>query len=334
MDSILNNIKERALNSKKKILFYETEDQRILKAASELSELGIKIVLVGGREKILNNFKLFDIDFNEKLSEKIFFIEINNNFVSKLSKELYELRKHKGLTLEQATELVQQREYFSVMLVKQGYADALIAGSMTATGRVLKPALQVLRFGGKIVSSFFTMIFEDKILLFADCAMNIYPDAEQLANIAINTSEYCYMFDMIPKVAMLSFSTKGSSYHTSVEKVREATAIVKRKKPSLIVDGELQADVAIVEHVARIKLVNRPNDKANDENLVMGDANVLIFPDLNSGNIAHKLVHRLSNCRSVGPIITGLKKPVNDLSRGCSVQEIVDLAMITLLQCR
>ena len=320
----MEKIKKKALDSSKKLLFFEVEDKRILKAATLLSELGIKIVLVGNREKILNSFRLFGLNFNEK----IFIIEINNHFVGLLSEKLFELRKEKGLSLDEARKLVGYREYFSVMLVKCGYADAMVGGAVTHTGKILKPALQILRSKGKTVSSFFSMIFPDKLFLFADCAMNINPDAEQLADIAINTSECCYMFGMMPKVAMLSFSTKGSSNHESVEKVREATAIVRNKKPELIIDGELQADTAIVEHVAKIKLRNKVGD-----NLIMGDANVLIFPDLNSGNIAHKLVHRLSVCKAIGPIMVGLEKPVNDLSRGCSVEDIVDVGLVSLLQC-
>ena len=237
---------------------------------------------------------------------------------------MYELRKHKGLSLEEAKKLVKMREYFSVMLVKEGYADCMIGGSVTSTGKLLKPTLQILRQQGKIVSSFFVMVFDDKIFLFADCAMNINPDAEQLADIAINTANSAKMFGLDPKIAMLSFSTKGSSNHEFVEKIREAVAIVKNKRNDLIIDGELQGDAAIVKQVAELKC-------AYGE--VKGDANILIFPDLNSGNIAHKLVHRLSGCISIGPIIQGLQKPVNDLSRGCGVQEIVDLAAISVLQC-
>jgi len=327
-NKIMNKIKDKALKSEKKVLFFEAEDKRILKAVSLLCESGIKVVLVGNRKKIMNNFKFFGINFSE-FSGKIFIIEINDKFVSELGLELYEIRKHKGLSLNEAKQLVKLREYFSVMLIKKGYADCMVAGSLTHTSKVLKPALQILRQQEQIVSSFFTMIFSDRIFLFGDCAMNINPNSEQLAEIAINTSGACYLFDMMPKIAMLSFSTKGSSNHESVEKVREATAIVRRKSPHLIIDGEMQADAAIVEHVAKIKLRNTESD----DNLIMGDANVLIFPDLNSGNIAHKLVHRLSGCKTIGPIIIGLQKPVNDLSRGCSVEEIVDVAFVSLLQC-
>lgn len=320
MYTIMQNIKEKACKLGKKILFFEIEDKRILEAVNMICKLGVDVILVGDREKIINNFKLHNIKF----SDKIKMIEISDELISELSERLYELRKDKGLTLEQAKELVKQREYFSVMLVKENYADCMIGGSVTATGKILKPALQILREKGKTVSSFFSMIFKDKTYLFADCAMNINPDSEQLASIAMNTADAAKMFNLKPKIAMLSFSTNGSSNHEFVAKIREATAIVKNKCPHLIIEGEIQADAAIVKDVAKIK-------NANSE--IKGDANILIFPDLNSGNISYKLVQHLAGCKAIGPIILGFEKPVNDLSRGCVVEDIVDLAMITILQC-
>lgn len=320
MYTVIEEIRKKAGSLGKKILFFEVEDKRILKAAELLSKQGIHVILVGCCEKIKQNFKLFGID----LDDGIKIIEITDQLADELGTKLHKIRENKGLSLHDALQLIRQREYFSTMLVKEGYADCMIGGALTHTDQVLRPALQILREKGKIVSSFFLMAFADKNILFADCAMNIEPDADELAEIAINTAGCASMFGMNPKIAMLSFSTKGSSNCESAEKVREAAAIVRKKRPELVVDGELQADAAIVEDVAQIKCPSSP---------IKGDANVLIFPNLDAGNISYKLVQRLSGCRAIGPIMVGLEKPVNDLSRGCSVEDIVDVAMISVMQC-
>ena len=246
---------------------------------------------------------------------------------------LYELRKAKGMEKEQAAQLVKNPLYLGVMLVKTGKADGMVAGSVNSTGDTLRPALQIIKTapGIKTVSSCFIMALpegskygENGVMVFADCAVNIEPDAEQLASIAIASADTAKKIAGIdPKIAMLSFSTKGSAKHANVDKVVEATKIVNTVAPELQCDGELQLDAAIVESVAQLKA---PGSK------IAGHANVLIFPDLQSGNIGYKLVQRLAGAQAVGPICQGFNKPVNDLSRGCSSEDIVNVVAMTVLQ--
>ena len=244
----------------------------------------------------------------------------------------FELRKSKGITMEAASKTVKDPIYFAVMMIKQGEADGMVSGAIHTTGDTIRPALQILKTapGVPIVSSCFVMEIPDKsygkdgIMIFGDCAVNINPTADELAVIAISSAQTGKALAGIePKVAMLSFSTKGSAKHELVDKVSAATQKVKELAPDLMVDGELQADAALVESVGQLKSPGSP---------VAGRANTLIFPDLQAGNIGYKLVQRLAGAEAIGPILQGLAKPVNDLSRGCSVEDIVSVVAITAVQ--
>ena len=246
---------------------------------------------------------------------------------------LYELRKAKGMTPEQAQELVTKNTlYYGAVMLKAGDADGMVAGAINSTGNVLRPALQIIKTapGIKVVSSCFIMELpdakwgDDGVMIFGDCAVIPNPTAEELAAIAVaSAASGRQLVDIDPRVAMLSFSTKGSAKHDNVTKVQEATKLAKELAPELQLDGELQADAALVESVGQLK---------SPGSTVAGHANVLVFPDLQAGNIGYKLVQRLAGAEAIGPIIQGLAKPVSDLSRGCSVEDIVSVAAITAVK--
>ncbi len=323
MERFMARIKEKAKANPKRIVFPESDEERILRATQILKYEGFaKPILIGNKEKVLK--RINELELN---SEGIEIVDPDNfNKFEAYAQKLSELRKHKGVTLEKAKEILKDYVYLGTMMVYMGDADGLISGSTHSTGRTVLPALQIIKTKEKFhkVSSVFLMIWpDDRLLLFADCAIEIDPDAKDLAEIALDTARTARRFGIEPKVAMLSFSTNGSAEHPLVDRVKEATAIVKDRDPSLIVEGEMQVDVALVPEVGKSKF---PGSK------VQGDANVLIFPDLNSGNCAYKLVERLAKSKAVGPILQGLKKPVNDLSRGCSVQDVVDVCAITVVE--
>lgn len=325
----IDEIKTIASKNIKTIVLPEAEDERILKAAVEAQNEKIaKIILVGDIEKTKKVLEKENISI-----ENIEFVDIKTSKKTPIyAQKLYEYRKHKGLTRENAENLIKDPVYYSIMMLKEGEADGLVSGAAHSTADTLRPALQIIRTkeNSKLVSSFFIMDVpncnygENGIFLFSDCGLNENPNAEELAEIAKDSSKsFEKLVKKESKVGMLSYSTRGSKVNILTEKVRNATEIVKEKYPDIKIEGELQVDAALDESVAK---------KKNVETKVAGNCNTLIFPDINSGNIAYKLVQRLAKAEAYGPICQGIAKPVNDLSRGCTVKDIVGVIAITAVQ--
>lgn len=327
--SFIGQIKQRAKQEIKTIVLPEATDVRILEAAEMIKNEGYaKVILIGNEEEVRKLAKERNIDIGEtKIIDPAVSIE-----TARYSKELYELRKSKGMTEEQAEKLVLEPVYFGMMMVKLNEADGLVSGAAHSTSDTLRPALQILKTapGTKLVSAFFVMVVpnckygENGTFIFADSGLNEEPDSEKLSEIAISSSKsFEQLVGTQPKVAMLSYSTYGSAHSASTEKVIEATKLVKEKEPNLLVDGELQLDAAIIPEVAEFKAKGSP---------LKGQSNVLVFPDLGAGNIGYKLVQRLAKAEAYGPLCQGIAKPVNDLSRGCSSEDVAGVVAITAVQ--
>jgi len=327
--NFIEKMKEEAKKEKKTIVLPEGEEIRTLKAAEIISKEEIaEIILLGEEEKISSLARKEEVDINS--------IPILNPSTSAkredYARKYYQLRKEKGVNLEESRQLLKNTMYYGTMMVYSDDADGVIGGAIHPTGWTLKPPLQIFkrREGIKTVSSYFIMIVpdcpygEEGLFIFADSGMVPNPDAEQLAEIAISSADTAKeLLKLEPRVAMLSFSTKGSSKDPIVDKVISATDIARKRRPDLLIDGELQGDSALVPSIGKRKAPESP---------VAGKANVLIFPDLNCGNIAYKLTQRLAKAEAYGPLVQGLTKQVNDLSRGCSTEDIVGVVAITCIQ--
>ena len=327
--SFIDGLKDKAKQNIKTIILTESEDKRVLEAAQKVKKQGFaNIILIGNEEDANKLAKENNIDIsgipviNPETSDK--FDEYANAF--------YELRKAKGMTEDKAREMLKDNMYFGTMMVKMGDADGLVSGACHSTANTLRPALQILKTapGTKLVSAFFLMVVpdckygENGIFIFGDSGLVENPTADELSEIAISSSKsFEQLTGKESKVAMLSYSTYGSAHSELTEKVIEATKLVKEKQKDLLVDGELQLDAAIIPEIAKSKAPNSP---------LKGEANVLIFPDLNAGNIGYKLVQRLAKAEAYGPLCQGIAKPVNDLSRGCNSDDIAGVVAITAVQ--
>lgn len=325
----IDTIKERARKDIKTIVLPETEDVRVLQAAEKIVKEGFaKVILIGTEGEVKQLATEHNIDVQGATIVDPDTSDQYDNYVN----TFYELRKAKGMTLDQAKEMLHNKVYFGMMMVKCGDADGLVSGAAHSTADTLRPALQILKTaeGTKLVSAFFLMVVpnceygEQGTFVFSDAGLNENPDSEQLSEIAISSAKsFEQLVEKDAKVAMLSYSTYGSAKSELVDKVVAATKLVKEKAPELQVDGELQLDAAIVKSIGEKKA---PGSK------VAGSANTLIFPDLNAGNIGYKLTQRLAKAEAYGPLCQGIAKPVNDLSRGCSSDDIVGVVAITAVQ--
>ena len=328
---ILNNIVDKAKLKKSRIVLPESNDIRVIQAANIIQQENIaQVILIGDKEEII---RLCHAKNVYKLNENI--IVINPSTYEKYNyyvNEFYNLRKEKGMTYEMAQKFMLDNVYFGTMMVKLNEADGLVSGAVHSTSDTLRPALQIIkaRQGIKTVSAFFLMETQyveygsNGVLLFADCGLNPFPNEDQLCEIAIESARsFKELVQDIPKVAFLSYSTKGSAKNEAIDKTVRVVNMMKNMEIDFEVDGELQLDAAIVPEVAKLKA---------PDSMVAGNANILIFPDLQSGNIGYKMAQRFGNMLAIGPITQGLNKPINDLSRGCSVKDIVGAVAITCLQ--
>lgn len=331
--NIIEKFIEKAKSVDKKIVLPEGQDPRVVIAANKIVENNIaEVIVLGTDEEISNSCK--EAGINEIKFEQI--DHLKSDLITKYSEFFCELRKKKNMTMDKAKLYMENRIFFGAMMVKNEDADGMVAGSIASTADMLRASFMVIGTADGIntASSCFVMDLQspapsgDDVLIYADCAVNPDPNPEQLSDIAIATAKTCEaLLSVQPKIAFLSFATKGSASHKLLDKVVEATKLtkdrIKKENLDIIVDGELQADAAIVPSVASSKCSDSP---------LKGESNILVFPDLNVGNICYKLTERLAGAKAYGPILQGLKKPLNDLSRGCSSEDIYGVAAITVCQ--
>lgn len=327
---LMTKIRESARQKNRCIVLPEGTEERTLKAADVILGEGLaRLVLIGNAHEINEKAAQWNL---RNISKARIVDPLNHDKKAFYTEMLYELRKSKGMSMEEAAKLAENPLYLAVLMIKNKEVDGEVAGAQFATGDVLRPAFQIVKTlpGVSVVSGAFIMVMKDKqwgdngVMVFADCAAHPNPTAKELAEIAVVTAQTAKnIAGLEPRVAMLSFSTKGSAKHEMVDKVVEATKIAQEMAPDLLIDGELQADAAIVPAIGKSKA---PNSK------IAGIANVLVFPTLETGNIAYKLVQRIADAEAIGPIMQGMAAPINDLSRGCSIEDIVNLVAITANQ--
>ena len=329
MPNVMETVYAKARAVKKQVVLPEAEDVRTVCAAQRIVERGLAdVILVNSEDNIAAAVEKSGADISRCRTVDPVTSPLREDY----AKEFYRIRKHKGITEDQAYQIVANPLYFGCMMVYSDEADGQVSGATHSTADTVRPALQILKTApeAKFVSSFFVMIVpdceygENGVFIYADTALMISPDADQLAEIAIQSANTVQsLFGFEPRVAMLCFSSKGSGKDPTAEKVIQATRIAKERRPDLLLDGELQADAALVDWIAQRKA---PGSQ------VAGRANVLIFPDLNAGNICYKLTERLAKAKAYGPVLQGVRRPVNDLSRGCDAEDIVNVAAITVVQ--
>lgn len=320
--TVMDTVFEKARSLNKRIILPESGDERVLKAAESITKQGLAQVFLIGDQPTIHAKA-------HKLGISLEGVEIrdphHDSHMEAYIEELVKLRGHKGVDNEKARELLMDVKYFSAMMMHMDHADGCVTGATHPTAETIRPALQIigLKEGFKIASSYFLMLKGDEKLFFADCGFVINPSSEELADIAIATHDSAKSYGEEPRVAMLSFSTKGSAKHEMVDKVVQATEIARCKREDMLIDGELQFDAA---YVAKVGEKKAPGSQ------IAGYANVFVFPDLNAGNICYKVTQRLGGYAAIGPIIQGLRLPMNDLSRGCSTEDIINVAAITAVQ--